>query len=526
MLRADRVEERDYQRNLAQEALAANSLLVLPTGLGKTVVAFMVIAARLAKTGGRAVILAPSRPLADQHRATASAFLDAGPVACLTGGESKKRRGTLWRTRRILTATPQTAVNDARDGLVPVDLSVVVFDEAHRAVGDYAYVEFAAWLRRHCPDALVLGLTASPGHEVEHIDEVRRTLGISQVLIRTREDPDVAPYVEHVDVAWIEVESSEVITKAADHLTKFLHERLNQLRRYGFLRDRKNTQVRMQDLLAVSGQIFARRKSEGMRKPYLFQASRQLSLARMGMHAANTVQREGVDAFRRFLAPKEKPGRSRLDASFVNDPHVKRALKVVARWKGPSHPKIAPLVELLRQEATPGKKVIVFAELRDSVDFLVGLFRKEGLVAEPFTGQGTREGRKGMTQKQQRAVIQRFSAAEFPILCATSIAEEGLDIPQVDLVVFFEPVASDIRLIQRSGRTGRDAPGRVVILTTNRSLDERYLWSGLKREKRMKRLVKKLAAAGVERLQAPPPPPPPQPETPRGQATLDGFDYL
>ncbi len=71
-------------------------------------------------------------------------------------------------------------------------------------------------------------------------------------------------------------------------------------------------------------------------------------------------------------------------------------------------------------------------------------------------------------------------------------------------------------IIQRGGRMGRDAPGSVVILTTNRSLDERYLWSGLKRERRMKRLVKKLAAAGEERLKAPPPPPP-QPETPGGR---------
>jgi ERCC4-related helicase len=84
-------------------------------------------------------------------------------------------------------------------------------------------------------------------------------------------------------------------------------------------------------------------------------------------------------------------------------------------------------------------------------------------------------------------------------MCATSIAEEGLDVPQVDLVVFYEPVASDVRLIQRKGRTGRDAPGKVMILTTDKTADERYLWSGLKREKRMKRLVKKMADETMER---------------------------
>ena len=522
MLRADRVQPRAYQVKLAEEAAGSNSLLVLPTGLGKTVVACYVIAGRLAKSGGRALILAPSRPLADQHRNTLGEFLDAGPVALLTGNETPRRRAGLWNSRRVISATPQTAINDALAGIVPHDLAVVVFDEAHRAVGDYAYVPFAAWLRRHCPDALVLGLTASPGHEIEHIEEVCRNLGIAQVLIRTRDDSDVAPYVEKVDVDWIEVQPSEVITKSADHLTKFVHERMNALRKYGFLRNRKNVQVRMADLQSVAGQIFARRKG-GDRKPYLFQASRQLSLARMGMHAANTVQREGVHPFRKFVTPKTKPGRTKLDASFVNDAHVARAIKLAAKWKGTSHPKIEPLLVLLHENALPGRKIIVFAELRDTVDYLVDLTRKEGLAAERFTGQGTREGRKGMTQKEQRAVLERFAVAQFPVLVGTSIAEEGLDIPQVDLVVFFEPVASDIRLIQRSGRTGRDAPGRVVILTTDRSLDEKYLWSGLKREKRMKRLVRKLADVGLEKL-APPPVPIAEPPAKRAtQSALDRF---
>ena len=522
VLRADRIQERTYQTQLAEEARRANSLLVLPTGLGKTVIACLVIAAKVAESGGRALILAPSRPLADQHRRTMESFLEAGPVALLTGSESPRRRGTLWRGRQLLSATPQTAINDAKRGFVPSDLSVVVFDEAHRAVGDYSYVEFAAWLRINCPDSLVLGLTASPGHEIEHIEEVCRNLGISQVLIRTRDDPDVAPYVAPVEVGWIEVQPSDVILKIASYLTKRLHESLNKLRRYGFLRDRKNVQVRIQDLNAVAAQIFARRQA-GDRKPYLFQASRQLSLARMAMHAANTVQREGVDAFRKFVAPKLGPTRGKTDASFVNDDRVARAVKLAAKWKGATHPKIEPLVRLLKEGPEAGWKVIVFAELRDTVDFLVGLSREQGVRAERFTGQGTRDGRKGMTQAQQRAILGQFSAGEFPVLCATSIAEEGLDIPQVDMVIFFEPVASDIRLIQRSGRTGRDAPGRVVILTTDRSLDERYLWSGLKREKRMKRLVRKLAVAGIEGFARSPPPPAAPPKARVTQSTFDRF---
>ncbi len=498
MLRPGTVEDRAYQTAIAEACLGRDSLVVIPTGLGKTVIAALVLAERLRETGGKALFLAPSRPLADQHADSLRSVLATDSVACLTGTESPRTRAGRWGSRRILTATPQVALNDLRQGWLPRDLSLVVFDEAHRAVGDYAYVALARELRARYPSARFLGLTASPGHEAEHVEEVCRNLFIESVVLRSREDPDVAPYVQAMDIEWIEVQPSEILTKVSGYVTTYLHERLNQIRKYGFLRDRKNVQVRIQDLNAASAQAFARRHAGGA--PYLFQASRQISLARMAQHALLCVEREGVDAFLKFLEPKLKPGRAKIDASFVNDERIARAYKAARRWKGPSHPKLEPLVRVVSEQiaSKPDAKVIVFAELRDTVDFLVGLFRSQGVKVERFTGQGTRQGRKGMSQKQQHETLARFGSGGFPVLAATSIAEEGLDVPQVDLVVFYEPVASDVRLIQRKGRTGRDAPGKVVILTTDKTADERYLWAGMRRERRMKRLVRKLASVGVQ----------------------------
>jgi Fanconi anemia group M protein len=495
MLRPDTVEPRDYQTMIAEECLDRNTLVVIPTGLGKTVIAALVIAERLALARGKALFLAPSRPLVDQHADRLRSVLNTESVACLTGTDSPRSRAGRWGSRRILAATPQVGLNDLRKGWLPHDLSVVVFDEAHRAVGDYAYVDLARELRVRYPKALFLGLTASPGHEAEHIDEVRRNLFIRNVVLRSRDDPDVAPFVQATDIDWIEVQPSEIITKVSGYLTKYLHERLNQIRKYGFLRNRKNTQVRIQDLNAAAGQVFARRHAGS--GPYLFQASRQISLARMTQHALLCIEREGVDTFLKFVEPKMKAGRSKLDASFVNDERVQRAYKAARRWKGPSHPKLEPLVRVVGEQVArkPDSKIIVFAELRDTVDFLVDLFRTKGVPVERFTGQGARQGRRGMTQKQQQETLSRFGSGAFRVLVATSIAEEGLDVPQVDLVVFYEPVASDVRLIQRKGRTGRDAPGNVMILTTDKTADETYLWAGMKREKKMKRLVRKMVAA-------------------------------
>jgi len=498
-LRPGTVEYRQFQTDIAEESLGGNTLVVIPTGLGKTIIAALMIAETFARVGGKALFLAPSRPLADQHAATLDSMLNVGSVVCLTGTDAQRRRAGRWGTRRIFAATPQVAINDLRKGLLPSDISVVVFDEAHRAVGDYSYVPLAKELKSHSPDALFLGLTASPGHDIDHIEEVCSNLFIRNVILRSREDADVAPYVQRTDIDWIEVQPSEVIDKVSGHLKKYYHERLNSIRKYGFLRNRKNTQVRIQDLNDTYAQIFARRKGGGA--PYLFQAARQVNLARTAQHAVLCIERQGVDSFLKFVAPKMKPGRTKIEASFVNDAKVKQAFNAAKRWKGPSHPKLEPLVRVVKEQIAekPDSKVIVFAELRDTVEFIVGLLQREGAKVEHFVGQGTRQGRKGMTQKQQRDTLSRFASAGFQVLCATSIAEEGLDVPQVDLVVFYEPVASDVRLIQRKGRTGRDAPGKVIMLTTDRTADERYLWSGLKRERQMKRLVKRLAETTLER---------------------------
>lgn len=420
-------------------------------------------------------------------------------VACLTGTENQRKRARRWQTRKVIAATPQVALNDLRAGFLPEDISIVVFDEAHRAVGDYAYVPLSRELRALAPSALFLGLTASPGHEIEHIEDVCSNLFMQRVVLRSRDDADVVPYVQETAIEWIEVQPSEVITKVSGYLTKHYFERLNKIRKYGFLRNRKNTQVRIQDLNEASAQVFARQQAG--RAPHLFQAMRQISLARTSLHALLCIERQGVDSFLKFVEPKLKPGRKKIDASFVNDPKVQRAYKAAKRWKGPSHPKLEPLVRVASEQLArkSDSKVIVFAELRDTVDFLVALFSSKDIEVERFTGQGGRRGRKGMTQKQQREALVRFARGDFQVLCSTSIAEEGLDIPQVDLVVFYEPVASDVRLIQRKGRTGRDAPGKVIILTTDKTIDEAYLWAGLKREKRMNRMVKEMTRSALEK---------------------------
>ena len=76
---------------------------------------------------------------------------------------------------------------------------------------------------------------------------------------------------------------------------------------------------------------------------------------------------------------------------------------------------------------------------------------------------------------------------------ATAVAEEGLDISEVDLVVFYEAVPSEIRAIQRRGKTGRKRDGRVVVLVASKTSDETTLYSEKRKEKGMKDAISSMS---------------------------------
>jgi len=115
----------------------------------------------------------------------------------------------------------------------------------------------------------------------------------------------------------------------------------------------------------------------------------------------------------------------------------------------------------------------------------------EGARPVEFVGQ-----REGLTQKEQIQRISDFRDGVHNVLVGTSVSEEGLDIPAMDLAVFYEPVPSEIRSIQRRGRVGRQKVGRVIFLITRRTRDEAYFWSAKNKEARMHKTLYRMKANG------------------------------
>jgi Fanconi anemia group M protein len=89
-------------------------------------------------------------------------------------------------------------------------------------------------------------------------------------------------------------------------------------------------------------------------------------------------------------------------------------------------------------------------------------------------------------------VLSEFRKGEFSTLVSTSISEEGLDIPSIDTAIFFEPVPSALRTVQRKGRVGRAKTGNVYVLITKGTVDEKYKWVAYYKEKRMRKAIKNI----------------------------------
>ncbi len=496
-----------FQIDLARIGIQEDLLVVLPTGLGKTVIAALVAAEVLRRGPGKVVVLAPTRPLVRQHADSFAGWLQPVRTARFTGTVSHPEREGRWEDADLVFATPELLANDLAAGRYDLtDVALLVFDEAHHAVGKYAYVPIAERFRAERPvGARVLGLTASPGGKDERIEEVVAALGVQRIEARTRDDPGVVEHVQPVRIEerWVDLPPES--TRIQEQLGDAAHATARKLQKMGYLRKKPITSLSVKDLIALRAEIFARPGPMVRRFGPLFH---QLVLLHLH-HAQERLETQGVEPFLQYLdrvAQKQKPARG--DLAFLKLPEVvaarAEAERFRARGERPSHPKLDALADLVRETIaqTTGHppRILVFAQYRDTIHGIQSVLESGGWTVGRFVGQATRDADDpGMTQKEQARVLDGFRAGRFPILVASSVAEEGLDVPDVDLVVFFESVPSEIRAIQRRGRTGRTSLGRVVLLLTRATRDVRYQAAEERREKSMRRIVRRLSAEGRRR---------------------------
>jgi len=490
------IEEREYQVNISRAAKELSTLVVLPTGMGKTIIAFMVMAEQLERFPEKKILfLAPTKPLVNQHARDVQELLDVEEPQVFTGEVSPEDRSKLWEESRIIVSTPQVIKNDLMSQRLNLDdVCLTVFDEAHRAVGDYSYVYIGEIYREQ--DSLSLGLTASPGSEIEDILTVCKTLGLDHVEIRTKYDPDVVKYTNKLEKKWIEVRLTEDHKKIVNKLKKLKNKYIEELQGFGFLEKKKPDRVSRKDLIDVRGKIQGEIHSSD--KSSLYHAASLVASSIKVDHAVDQAETQGMESLREYLEKlgneADSRGGTKASKRIMEEPEMK---DVLANLKNvdKEHPKVDKVAEVVEEQVEKKKdsRIIVFTNYRNTSSKITKrLARLEDVRPVRFIGQRNKEGDKGLKQNEQIETLEHFEDGKFNVLVATSVGEEGLDIPATDMVVFYEPVPSEIRTIQRRGRTARKRKGKVVILITKNTRDEAYYWSSKNKEKKMHRNLMKL----------------------------------
>ncbi|VVC04547.1 ATP-dependent DNA helicase Hel308 [Candidatus Bilamarchaeum dharawalense] len=446
-----------------------NTLVVLPTGLGKTLIALMLIQDKMKE--GRCLFLTPTKPLAKQHFLSVMKTLELSEknVALVSGEVAPAKRKAMYETD-IIISTPQTIRNDLENSVLLPNFSLVIFDECHRAVGDYAYTYVSEKLHEHSNGkTLFVGLTASPGGRHDRIKEVMGALRIENVEIRDHTDPDVSPYVQKSVVSWIPVELSDHFKDIRKELVTLTSKYAERLAGMGFpppLKHKGKFMALRQRILDIPHNI---------KYPALIQYSILLHL----LHMTELLETQGVYPLRGYL---EKLGEKESKSAkiLLQEPGLNKVKRLCE--KDEDHPKMKVLIDVLKKLS--GKKIIVFVQYRAQISRIETVIRENGISAKQFVGK-----KDGVTKKMQEETIANFREGKFDVMVASSIGEEGLDIPAVDVVIFYEPVPSEIRSIQRRGRAARLKEGQVIVLMTQGTRDEYYYYASNNREKKMKKIL-------------------------------------
>jgi Fanconi anemia group M protein len=483
----DKVEERRYQAAMASVCLSENTLVVLPTGLGKTIVALIVTAEILSK-GKKVLLLAPTKPLADQHSTFFSELLLNTKVGVMNGNMAPKTRAKLFEESELVISTPQCVENDLENSLYDLDgFGLVIYDEAHRGTGNYSYVTVA----RYCNNIRSVGLTASPGSDRNKIYEVCKNLSLWRIEQKDDEAPDVAPYVHDTYVKRIEVNLPQEILDVIDPLKHLLDDYFRELRNLHLTQP--NWPVSKTHINSIRD-LLQKRLKAGEKSATVFRGLAVQSICMKLLYAIDLGETQGMTPLRLYMEKLNGEGEeaegNKGGKELIYRTEYKTAWNIVSETRT-EHPKISKLMSLVSRilNEDSSSKVMIFTQYRDTCDVLLSkLSGIEGANIGKLIGQS----KGGLKQKEQIEVLNSFRSGERNVIVATSVGEEGLDIASTNAVIFYEPVPSAIRTIQRRGRTGRKSDGEVYVLVAKNTLDEAFENSSRKKEELMHSELDKL----------------------------------
>ena len=472
--------QRDYQYNMIVKALYTNVLIALPTGLGKTFIAAVVMYNwyRWAPKS-KIVFLAPTKPLVTQQIEACYKVcgIPARDIAELTGGVVKAKRLAAYQQRRVFFLTPQTLQSDLRNELIsPKEISCLVVDEAHHATGNYAYVDVVRQMRLETEGFRILALTATPGKSVETVQEVVDGLCISQIEIRNEGSIDIATYVHSKEIDTVVLDLTPEMESIQTKFAALLKPMIQRLTSMGVGMTGNATKLSAFAVREAVKRMQMQSRTSGNQNGHAAHAvgailsSLAYQMEMLNTHGVRPFYDAMVD-LKANVKSSEYKKRVVNNSTFSSMMSEMREALEDPEYTG--HPKLDYLTNVIldhfQQAAEDGNtetRAMVFSSLRVSAEVIVSILKRHSPLIKPtpFYGQSAGKAGTGMTQREQLDTINKFKKGTFNVIVATSVGEEGLDIGEIDLIICYDTSSSPSRMLQRMGRTGRKRHGRVFVL--------------------------------------------------------------
>jgi len=466
---------RKYQFVICRTCLYFNTLVCLPTGLGKTFIAATVLYNFYRWFNeGLVFFLAPTKPLVDQQYNSFMEIIigfEKKYIGQLTGKQSKKERSKLYASAKVFFMTPQTLANDLKSGLVDkTKVTCIVFDEAHRATGNYAYCTVVKELLAVRIGFRVLALSATPGSKIESVQEIITNLCISRIEARCENDTDVIPYTHAKNIEIIRLQKTSEISRLEELMLKTIAIPQIHLQKLHLVPFTKGNRP-LNKMVVLTSQEELKRNCTNFENVYgkgvLSMAYSNFSSLLSLLGGLNMLLTHGIDSLKSFCEKfKESAETKKGRKSIVNTKEYKELMEYLedSNNDNMNHPKLEKMKKLLstffKEEKHKNSQAIIFTLFVNSAQEICKYLEEDEVISpKVFIGQAN-----GFTQKDQMRIINNFKAHSFNTLVATCIGEEGLDIGYVDLIISYDCTGSPIRMIQRFGRTGRRQEGKVVLL--------------------------------------------------------------
>uniref|UniRef100_A0A0X3NYD3 Fanconi anemia group M protein n=2 Tax=Schistocephalus solidus TaxID=70667 RepID=A0A0X3NYD3_SCHSO len=238
-------EVRNYQFVISERCLYQNCLVCIPTGLGKTFIAAVVLHNFLRwYPSGRVIFMAPTRPLVTQQMEACREFTKMSPdiFTELTGTIQPNQRALLWHRFRAFFLTPQAIVNDLISGICPASsIRCIVIDEAHKATGNHAYCQVIRTLTSppyNHRQFRTVALSATPASDLVGAQAIIANLLISHLEIRTEDCEDIKKYSFTRELETVVVRLDPQLASFKNRLCELALPPLQRLSNHGVLDSR------------------------------------------------------------------------------------------------------------------------------------------------------------------------------------------------------------------------------------------------------------------------------------------------